>query len=432
MSQAGCSVRLDASVPAPLPQPVSDAVVLQGQAQFQPQAYVAHIAALATQAGAQLYEHSRVIELDAKARRAATATGAVKAQEIVLATHTPKGFHVVQAEMPVHREYGIARPLTGADPGPGVFWWRGDERYSVRTMQWQGRNFLVCVGQEHKVGIHNAKASLMVMESAIEQQFGAGEVSHRWSAQNYRSADGLPYIGRDFSGCFIATGFSTDGLVWGTVSAQIIAGQLMGRSPEFGELCKPGRFSPVKGGKTMLEEVGTMTMSLVKDYLTHRQGQQLSSLAPQRQRDHRSRGRIVRRLPRTRRRAVRRVPGLYASGMQGALEQRGNQLGLHLPRQPVQAGRDGDRGTGDLAAQAQAPERRVTLAAAGLDAQGLAALVDARLLLGAFLLDGLFLGVARPVGPGPPDHRQAQTAKAPTTTPRRPPGRSPGISWPAG
>ena len=77
-------------MPAPLPQPVSDAVVLQGQAQFQPQAYVAHIAALATQAGAQLYEHSRVIELDAKARRAATATGAVKAQEIVLATHTPR------------------------------------------------------------------------------------------------------------------------------------------------------------------------------------------------------------------------------------------------------------------------------------------------------------------------------------------------------
>jgi glycine/D-amino acid oxidase-like deaminating enzyme/nitrite reductase/ring-hydroxylating ferredoxin subunit len=280
LSEVGCSVRLDPSVPPSLPQPVRDAMVLQGQAQFQPQAYVAHIAALATQAGAQLYEHSRVIELDAKARRAATATGAVKAQEIVLATHTPKGFHLVQAEMPVHREYGIARPLTGADPGPGVFWWRGDERFSVRTMQWQGRNYLVCVGQEHKVGIHNAKASLMVLESAIEQQFGSGEVSHRWSAQNYRSADGLPYIGRDFSGCFIATGFSTDGLVWGTASAQIIAGQLMGRSPEFGELCKPGRFSPVKGGKTMLEEVGTMTMSLVKDYLTHRQGQQLSSLAP--------------------------------------------------------------------------------------------------------------------------------------------------------
>jgi glycine/D-amino acid oxidase-like deaminating enzyme/nitrite reductase/ring-hydroxylating ferredoxin subunit len=279
LSQAGCSVRLDAGVPAPLPQPVRDAVVLQGQAQFQPQAYAANVAVLAAQAGARLYERSRVIELDYKAKRAATATGSVKAQEIVLATHTPKGFHVVQAEMPVHREYGIARPLTGADPGPGVFWYRGDDRFSVRTMQWQGRKFLVCIGQEHKIGIHNAKASLMALESSIDKQYGVGEVSHRWSAQNYRSADGLPYIGRDFSGCFIATGFSTDGLVWGTVSARIMSEQLIGRSPEFSELCKPGRFSPVKGGKTMLEEVGTMTMSLVKDYLTHRQGQQLSSLA---------------------------------------------------------------------------------------------------------------------------------------------------------
>lgn len=279
LSKAGCEVRLDTSAPDPLPRPEGDVVVLQGQAQFQPQAYVAHVAALAAQAGARVYEHSRVVELDHKAKRAATATGTVRAQEIVLATHTPKGFHVVQAEMPVHREYGIARPVAGADPGPGIFWYRGDEHFSVRTMQAQGRHFLVGVGQQQKTGIHNAKASLMALEAAIGEHYGASEVSYRWSAQNYRSADGLPYIGRDFSGCIIATGFSTDGLVWGTVSAQIVAEQLMGRSPAFGELCKPGRFSPVKGGKAMLEEVGTMTMSLVKDYLTHRQEQQLSSLA---------------------------------------------------------------------------------------------------------------------------------------------------------
>jgi Rieske Fe-S protein len=197
----------------------------------------------------------------------------------VLATHTPKGFHVVQAEMPVHREYGIARPLSGAGPGPGIFWYRGDEHVSVRTVNTLDGDFLVCIGQQQKTGIHNAKASLMALGSAMDKQFGPGEIAYRWSAQNYRPADGLPYIGRDLSGCFIATGFSTDGLVWGTVSAQIVAEQLMGRKPELGELCKPSRFSPVKGGKTMLEEVGTMAKSLVKDYLTHRQEQQLSSLA---------------------------------------------------------------------------------------------------------------------------------------------------------
>ena len=40
------------SVPAPLPQPVGDVLmVLQDQAQFQPQAYVAHLAGLAAAGG---------------------------------------------------------------------------------------------------------------------------------------------------------------------------------------------------------------------------------------------------------------------------------------------------------------------------------------------------------------------------------------------
>jgi glycine/D-amino acid oxidase-like deaminating enzyme/nitrite reductase/ring-hydroxylating ferredoxin subunit len=279
LSKAGASVRREAGVPAPLPLPVGDVVALQDQAQFQPQAYVNRMAMLATHAGAQLHEHSRVIELDLKAKRAATATGSVTARELVLASHSPKGFHLVQAQMPVHREYGVARPLHGIDPGPGIFWYQGNEGLSVRTMEAGGQRYLVCIGQEHKTGIHNAKASLMVLEALVEKQFGPGETSHRWSAQNYRSADGLPYIGRDGSGCFVATGFATDGLVWGTVSAQIIAEQLAGKSPAFGELCKPTRFSPVKGAKAIIEENVTTVTSLVKDYLTHRQEQHLSSLA---------------------------------------------------------------------------------------------------------------------------------------------------------
>jgi glycine/D-amino acid oxidase-like deaminating enzyme/nitrite reductase/ring-hydroxylating ferredoxin subunit len=279
LSKAGASVRLDAGAPAPLPLPVGEVLVLQGQAQFQPQAYVNHLATLAVQAGARLHEHSRVLELDHKARRAVTATGSVTAQEIVLASHTPKGFHLVQAEMPVHREYGIARPLQGIDPGPGIFWLRGHDGLSVRTMDSAGQRYLVCVGQEHKVGTHNAKASLMVLEAAAEKHFGPGEVSHRWSAQNYRSADGLPYIGRDASGCFVATGFATDGLTWGTVAAHVIADQLMGRPSPFGDLCKATRFSPVKGAKAILEENVTTAVALVKDYLTHRQEQRLAELA---------------------------------------------------------------------------------------------------------------------------------------------------------
>jgi glycine/D-amino acid oxidase-like deaminating enzyme/nitrite reductase/ring-hydroxylating ferredoxin subunit len=279
LGKAGANVRLDIGIAPPLPEPAGDVLVLTGQAQFQPQAYVNHLAREAARAGARLHEHSRVIALDHKARIAATATGTVKAREVVLATHTPIGFHLVHAEMPVHREYGIARRLGGADPGPGIFWCRGDEGLSVRTMDAGGRRFLVCIGQEHKLGGHNAKAGLMALESTANKYFGPGEVAYRWSAQNYRGADGLPYVGRDASGCFIATGFSTDGLVWGTLSARLLADQLLGRPNEAGALLKASRFSPVKGAKAMLDENLTTAKALVKDYLSHRQEQELSSLA---------------------------------------------------------------------------------------------------------------------------------------------------------
>ena len=276
---AGCQVERRREVPQPLPRPAGDVLVLTGQAQFQPQAYVAHLARLAVQAGARIHEHSRVLEIDDRARRVATASGTVQAQELVMATHTPKGIRMVHAQMPVHREYGVAIPLPAQDPGPGTFWMRGDERLSVRTCEAGGRRFLGCVGQEQKTGHHNAKVSLMALEGVVRKHFGDAEPACRWSAQNYRAADGLPYIGRDTAGCFVATGFATDGLTWGTVAARLIAQEIGGHPTAFGALCKPTRLSLVKGAKIMLEEVGTMTKSLVQDYLTHRQEEHLSSLA---------------------------------------------------------------------------------------------------------------------------------------------------------
>lgn len=279
LQQAGCEASQEVNaVPSVMPQPVREAVVLRNQAQFHPQQYIAHVARMASQAGASVHEHSHVLELDIKARRAVTATGSVQAGEIVLATHSPKGIHFVHAEMPVHREYVIARRFEGPDPGPGIFWARGNDHYSLRTMDAPEGRLLVCAGSEHKTGEHNAKAALMVVEDAVRRQFGEAEAAYRWSAQNYRSADGLPYIGRDLTGAFIATGFSTDGLTWGTVAARIIAQQLAGESPAFGELCRPGRFTAARGARTIAEEVGTMAGALAKDYLTLGQEERLASL----------------------------------------------------------------------------------------------------------------------------------------------------------
>ena len=280
LSAAGCAVQ-KGSVAAPLPPAESDVIVLPDQAQFQPQAYVVAMARRAAEAGARIHEHSRVLELDTKAKRAVTASGSVTAKEIVMATHTPKGIHMVHAEMPVHREYAIAFEWDGnAPPGPGTFWWKANEHLSIRTLEADGRHYLICAGQEHKVGVHNATASLMALETLARRYFGDRPITHRWSAQNYRGADYLPYIGRNNSGCFIATGFATDGLTWGTVAARLVAAELLGHKAAFADLVRPNRLSPIKGGKNIVEENVAVVKQLVKDYLTKPQNEKLASLAP--------------------------------------------------------------------------------------------------------------------------------------------------------
>ena len=158
-----------------------------------------------------------------------TDKGKVTAREIVFATHSPKGVHLVQTEMIANREYGLAARIARNSFPSGIFWGTGVERLSIRNVDVDDTTFLVCVGEEHKTGQENAKISLDRLESSAHAHFNVREVAFRWSAQNYSTADGLPYIGRDATGCFVATGFETDGLTYGTLAASLISDQIAGR-----------------------------------------------------------------------------------------------------------------------------------------------------------------------------------------------------------
>jgi Rieske Fe-S protein len=235
---------------------------------------------VAAKHGCRIFENSTVLEVDTNKHVVRTAEGKVTAREIVLATHSPKGFHLVHAEMVVNREYGISTRIARDSFPLGIFWGIGDDRLSVRTLDADDGTFLICVGEEHKTGHHDADRSLKSLEASARAQFDIQDVSFRWSAQNYSAADGLPYIGRDATGCFIATGFETDGLVYGTLAATLITDQLGGSDNEFTPIFRAGRFSPVKGAKGLAEETGSVLKALIKDYITAGKPTALSNLAP--------------------------------------------------------------------------------------------------------------------------------------------------------
>ncbi len=276
--KAGLSVRLESTLPPPFPPPHGQVLVLDNQAQFHPQAYVRGLARHAARLGCRIFENSTVLEVDTGQRVVRTASGKITAREIVMATHTPKGLHLVQAEMVVNREYGLATRVARDYLPPGIFWGSGVDWLSVRSVDTDDATFLVCVGEEHKTGQEDTNISFERLETAARAYLDMRGVELRWSAQNYSPADGLPYIGRDTSDCFIATGFETDGLIYGTLAASLIADQIAGRDNAFAPIVKANRFQPLRGAKGIAEENFTVMKSLLKDYVTGRKTIPLSQL----------------------------------------------------------------------------------------------------------------------------------------------------------
>jgi glycine/D-amino acid oxidase-like deaminating enzyme/nitrite reductase/ring-hydroxylating ferredoxin subunit len=279
---AGLHAVLASEWDEPLATAVGPILVVQGQAQLHPLLYVQALVAHAAARGCRVFEHSPVLDIDSERHLVATAHGTVSARHVVLATHSPKGLHGVQAEMLPRREYGIASPIGGDTPAwpHGIYWGRGADQHSVRSLQSADGDFLIVVGERHKAGQHAAASeNLAHLEDMARRCFGVQRVTHRWSAQSYRAADGLPYIGRTGAGLLIATGFATDGLTWGTLAAMMLADEIEGRANSLRELYRPDRVTPLKSARVVIDE----SLSVAKAYferLTSHGHARLADLAP--------------------------------------------------------------------------------------------------------------------------------------------------------
>jgi nitrite reductase/ring-hydroxylating ferredoxin subunit len=213
--------------------------VVEDQAQFQPLAYVRQLAQAIGSENCLIFENTRVTAIEDTPAMVHTDHGKVRCQQIVLATHTPIGIHLVQSQLEVVREYGIAAPLHDATPQPGVYWCIGQDRYSVRTYTDHGRSWLVVVGSAHKLGeTEVGEERFAQLEAFARDHFPIGPVGYRWSAQRYRAKDKLPYIGRnvDAQNTYIATGFSGDGLTYGTLAGMMLADEILGRGTPWRDL----------------------------------------------------------------------------------------------------------------------------------------------------------------------------------------------------
>lgn len=227
---------------------------IDGQAQFHPYKYAVGLAGnISPQC--EIYEGSTVIDVDEKEGLVKTAGGSVKADSIIMATHTPKGVWMVQGVLGAYREFGVAADLVSGDFPRGVFWGLDQPKHSIRTFRRGDKAYIMVIGDKFKTG-HPEDTNDYVehLEQYLKSRFNIGSERFIWGGQQYRSADGLPFIGRHSEKLYFLTGFATDGLVYGTLGAMIISNLIQGRENAWEATYHLKRFTPVKSFREFFRE----------------------------------------------------------------------------------------------------------------------------------------------------------------------------------
>ena len=234
-----------------LPFPTVGAVVLGDQAQFHPLKFLAAIARELT-----IYEHTQIREL--KKGTALTDGGRIQAKIIIAATHFPFLNKHGSYFLKLYQQRSYALSLKYAPALEGMYLDQQENGLSFRSQD--GR--LILGGGGHRTG--KAGGNWDELEAFARQYYPHAKITHRWAAQDCRSLDGVPYIGRYSAGTenlYVATGFNKWGMTGSMAAAQVLTDLITGKGSEFEDLFSPSR-------KMLCPQLGLNALEAVRNLLT--------------------------------------------------------------------------------------------------------------------------------------------------------------------
>ena len=287
------SLGLPVSAVSSIPLPIAPAAALrvEEQAQFHPLKYLVGLAGQIEGDGSAIFENSRVDTIDdGEPCQVHTAGGIISATAVLMATHTPiNELLLTHARVTPYRSYVLA--LDAGDIAPDALLWDvADPYHYTRSATIDGRRLLIVGGEDHKTGQEDdTTAPFARLRSYAKARFGQREVVRQWSAQLYEPADGLPYIGRQLGKqhIFMTAGYSGTGMTFGTIAAEIIAGEILGAPSQWGALYDSKRLSIGSGGAQIVKEGLNVAVAAIAGFV-HDDGGDVESIQP-------GEGKIIRR-----------------------------------------------------------------------------------------------------------------------------------------
>jgi glycine/D-amino acid oxidase-like deaminating enzyme/nitrite reductase/ring-hydroxylating ferredoxin subunit len=264
----------------PLPFPVKGAVRFDNQGKFHPRKYLLALAGGIPGEGSHVFERTRALDIqEGEPCVVVTEQGTITARDVVIASHFPiydKAFYF--ARMTPHRSYVLALRIEGAIPD-GMFI-STEPFHSLRSHPVGEGELLLVGGEGHKTG-HGGDtlARYQRLEAWARERFAVRSVHYRWSTQDNRTFDRVPYVGRATPRArhsYLATGFGGWGMTNGTAAGRLLCDLVLGRPNAAAALYDPNRFKLTAIGKLVQENVNVATR-LIGDRL---KGAKREHLAP--------------------------------------------------------------------------------------------------------------------------------------------------------
>lgn len=220
------------------------------QAQFHPLKYLFGLLKQIPGAGSHVVENTEIRNLDGTLTLHAEGH-TLRCGSIFQATHTPLANSnglpqtaLLQAKLAAVNTYVVGARLPAGTTPSVLLWDTSHPYFYLRTAPTSNGEYVIFGGEDDRPGQPESTGPRFEsLEQKLQLIFPEARIEDRWSGQVIETSDGLPYIGEIAPRQFIATGFSGNGMTFGTLAGMMVRDAISGISNPWQRLFQPSRTS---------------------------------------------------------------------------------------------------------------------------------------------------------------------------------------------
>ena len=224
------------------------------QAKFHPLKYIAALARAVHGDGSMIFDHAEVSEFSDEPFAAVVNGQRIQGDYVVIATHVPLmgktglvSATLFQTKLAPYSSYVVGGTVPRGTVPEACYWDTSDPYYYLRINAGKQSDYLIFGGKDHKTGQADAESRFSELRAKLYSLIPQAKLDCQWSGQVIETNDGLPYIGETAESQFVATGFSGNGMTFGTLGGMMACDAVLKRENPWQKLFAVSR-KKIRGG----------------------------------------------------------------------------------------------------------------------------------------------------------------------------------------